>query len=497
MEMSYLLKCYEDIILQVKAPLTINNKKSLNLLFKYESDSYRIYKITIIKSEDRETINVSKPIHSFHPKVQKLELKSIIHFNDFENYIPLLKNHINFSGEKVLFASDSKVSNIFYVYEKCAITEINQNEIFFLYCNKYLNQKNECIKKTVKEKVFNLNAKIKIENYIHKNQLLIESKLSQLINKIKPDSSNELYKYSNDYNKRDCLKSVYLNLEKLMIFIDNEYKSYFNENIIVPQRTLVVKEIEIKKKLDFVRDYLLAVEVNKDLLNSIFEPIKLLSNNGYIKQITYCQLNYALEYVKGLMLIFQSNPFVFNESDWHLWLFDMNVNSFTFFDYLTNVIQEEVCNCESDAEKLQLLFNKLKQYNQHRFKIKKPLNNNLPDIKTQVSNWIEEEILFINRKSSLENKNFVNNNGPHAKDKILMNLSVAQISYFINILLQADIIKHSNQRDIFRMISENFKTNGTDTISVDSLSAKFYNVEDTTKKAIREKIIELMNLSKK
>jgi hypothetical protein len=47
------------------------------------------------------------------------------------------------------------------------------------------------------------------------------------------------------------------------------------------------------------------------------------------------------------------------------------------------------------------------------------------------------------------------------------------------------------------MISENFKTNGTDTISVDSLSAKFYNVEDTTKKAIREKIIELMNLSKK
>jgi hypothetical protein len=288
-----------------------------------------------------------------------------------------------------------------------------------------------------------------------------------------------------------------MNLEKLMVFIDKEYKSYFNEDIFVPQRTLVLKEFEIKKNLDFVRDYLLTIEVNEELIIILFEPIVLLSNNDNIKQITHCQYNYALDYVKGLMELFQSTPFIFAESNWQQWLFDMNVNSFKFFDYLTNAIQEEVCNCESDAEKVQLFYSKLKQYNQHRFKIKKALNNNLPDIKTQVSNWIEEEILFINRKSSLENTNFVNNNGPHAKDKILMNLSVAQISYFINILLQANIIKHSNQRDIFRMISENFKTNGTDTISVDSLSAKFYNVEDTTKKAIREKIIELMNLSKK
>jgi len=497
MEMSYLLKCYEDIILQVKASLTINNKKSLNVLFKYESDSYRIFKITINKSEDRETINVSKPIHSFHPEVQKLELKSIIHLNDFENYIPLLKKDINFSGEKVLFALDPHQENVFFLYEKCTLTELNQNEIFFLYCNKFLIQKNDSIKKAVKEKVFKLNTKSKIENYIQKNQLLIDSKLNQLLKKINPKSSNELYKYSNDYNKRDCLKTVYLNLEKLMIFIDNEYKSYLNENIFVPQRTLVFKELEIKTKLDFTRDYLLTIEVNKELLIILFEPLILLSNINSLKQITHCQFNYALEYVKGLMELFQSTPFIFSESDWHQWLFDMNINSFTFFDYLTNVIQEEIINCESDAEKLQLLFSKLKQYNQHRFKIKKAFNNNLPDIQTQVSNWIEEEILFINRKLSLENTNIVNNNESITKDKILINLSVAQISYFMNILLQANIIKHSNQRDIFRMISDNFKTNGTDTISVDSLSSKFYNVEDTTKIAIREKIIELMNLSKK
>jgi hypothetical protein len=63
--------------------------------------------------------------------------------------------------------------------------------------------------------------------------------------------------------------------------------------------------------------------------------------------------------------------------------------------------------------------------------------------------------------------------------------------------MQTGIIKHSNQRDVFRMIADNFKTNGTDSISVDSLSSKYYNVESTTKSAIKEKIIELLNLSKK
>jgi hypothetical protein len=110
---------------------------------------------------------------------------------------------------------------------------------------------------------------------------------------------------------------------------------------------------------------------------------------------------------------------------------------------------------------------------------------------------LEEEIEFINRKRNLEDSQ----RGPiktlQPINKILLGLSVAQISYFVNILMKTGIIKHANQRDVFRMIAENFKTNGTDNISIDSLSSKFYNVETSTKNAIKEKIIELLNLTKK
>ena len=113
MKIAYLLDCYDVLLRQVKSNVTVPNKVILNELVKKEDDSYRIYKITIIKREGTETIKISKPKHSFHPEVQRLELKTLFHFNEFEDYIPRLKNLIVFTGETILFARTNKVKTHF------------------------------------------------------------------------------------------------------------------------------------------------------------------------------------------------------------------------------------------------------------------------------------------------------------------------------------------------------------------------------------------------
>jgi hypothetical protein len=497
MKIAYLLDCYDVLLRQVKSNTTVSNKVILSELVKKEDDSYRIYKVTILKREGTETIKISKPKHSFHPEVQRLELKTLFHFNEFEEYIPRLKNLIDFTGETILFAVDHKSSNIFYVYEKCAISELNSKERFFLYCNQVLMEENQNIKLAIKEKVFKLKSNLKIEHYIHKNQLAMESQLNSLIKQINPETNNELYQYSEQYNKIDCLKSIYYNLEKLLLFIEKEYNEYLNVNIMVPHRTVLMNEYEIKPKLDFVRDSLLAKEINSDLLKILFEPILLLSTINLQNKITYYQFNYATEYVLELSQVLIDNPNHVNDSEIEEWLLDLNMNSLRFFDYKTTLIQKELDQFDSDVETLEFLYEKLKKFNQHRTKIKKSFFDKLPEIKVQICCWIEEEIEFINRKLNLEGKNNTVIKPSIEKTKILIGLSVAQLSYFLNILMQTDIIKHNNQRDVFRMISENFKTSGTDSISMDSLSSKFYNVETSTKNTIKEKIIELLNLTKK
>jgi len=451
MKIAYLLDCYDVLLRQVKSNVTVPNKVVLNELVKKEDDSYRIYKITIIKREGTETIKISKPKHSFHPEVQRLELKTLFHFNEFEDYIPRLKNLIDFTGETILFAKNKQSQNTFYVYEKCTISELNPKERFFLYCNQVLMEENQNIK---------------------------------------------LYQFSEEYNKIDCLKTIYSNLEKLLLFIEQGYNNYLNVNIMVPHRTVLINEYEIKPKLDFVRDSLLAKVVNSDLLKILFEPILLLSTINIQNKITYYQFNYAKEYVMELSLLLNENSNEVNDSDIAEWLLDLNMNSIRFFDYKTNVIQKELEQCESDIDQLELLYKKLKKFNQHRSKIIKAFNHKLPDSKVQICNWLEEEINFINIKRNIGYQQMNTNKTVEPTNKILIGLSVAQISYFVNILMKTGIIKHSNQRDIFRMIADNFKTNGTDNISIDSLSSKFYNVETSTKNTIKEKIIELLNLTK-
>ena len=95
MKISYLLDCYDVLLRQVKSNTTVSNKIILNELIKKETDSYRVYRVTISKREETETIKISKPKHSFHPDVPRLELKTIFNFNEFENYIPGLKKISN------------------------------------------------------------------------------------------------------------------------------------------------------------------------------------------------------------------------------------------------------------------------------------------------------------------------------------------------------------------------------------------------------------------
>ena len=497
MKIAYLLDCYDVLVRQVKSNTTISNKVILNELVKKEENSFRIYKVSIVKRDGTETVKVSFPRHSFHPEIQPLELKTIFQFTEFAEYIPRLKNLIEFTGETILFAADKQRRNTFYVYEKCSVGELNQKERFFLYCNQLLLEENQIIKLAIKEKVFKLKSNIKIEHYIHKNQLAMESLLNSLIKQINPETNNELYQYSNEFNKIDCLKCIYGNLEKLLLFIEKEYNEYLNVNIMVPQRTMLMNEYAIRPKLDFVRDSLLAKEVNKELLKILFEPIVLLSTINIQNKITYYQFNYATEYILELSQLLMENQTDVTNEEIAEWLLDLNMNSIRFFDYETNIIQEKLDKCESDGERLELLYKKLKKFNQHRSRIKKSFLDKLPEIKVQICCWIEEEIEFINRKRNIEDHNNESFKSSEPREKIMLGLSVAQMSYFLNLLMQTGIIKHNNQRDVFRMICENFKTKGTDSISMDSLSSKFYNVETSTKNTIKEKIIELLNLTKK
>jgi hypothetical protein len=493
MKISYLLECYDVVFRQTVSPITYSNKSIFEELSVNEKNSYRIFEIEFNKSN--RNLKICQTIHSLHPSVQELELKSIIQFHEFVEYIPVLKSIIEFTGENIFFAKHLECPNKFYVYEKCSITEIPVKERNLFYTNQVLKNENLNIKRAIKEQIFKYKSNVKIEHFIHKIQLALECQLHLLIKHIEPKTKKELYEYSNNFDKIDCLKCQFSHLEKLLVFLEREYIDYLNDKSMVPYRTVLIDEVEIASKVEYIRNSLLSMVVEKELLRIIFEPLLNLTNLHAHEKISYYQYNYSKKYVIDIEKFISQNPNGITQLEWCNWLIEMHVNMFEFFDYVTSLLRNEFNNCDTEIEKLELMFHYLKFYNQSKNKLGVSYKENLPEIKFQIYNWLEEEIEFLSRKKELTKKIEHQNENSGNQNKIHLNLSVSQLAYGINLLMKSGLIKNNNLKEVLQAATKLFKTDMAETISFDSLRSKFYNVETSTTDAVKVKIENLLNFT--
>lgn len=492
MRISYLLECYDVIFRQTISPVANSNQNIIEELSRFEKNSYRIFEIEINKKD----INLCQTIHSLHPEVKEVELKSFFHFHEFLEYIPKLNQIIHFSGENIFIAKHRTKISRFYVYEKCSITEIPLRERNLLYTHQLLKKENLNIKRAVKEQVFKYKSNAKIEHFIHKVQLALESQLHLLIKYIEPKTKKELYEYSKEYNKMDALKCQFYHLEKLLIFLEREYSEFLNNKLMVPYRTVLIDEVEIASKVEYVRNSLLSMVIDKELLQIIFDPLLDLTNLHAQEKISYYNYNYSKKYVDEIAKFIYDNQNNITQIDWCNWLIAMNVNMFKFFDYVTTILKQEFNNCETETEQLDLMFHYLKLHNKSKNKQSLSYQENLPEIEFQLYNWLEEEIEFLSRKKELAKKIELHNESVGNQNKIHLDLSVAQLAYALSIMIKAGCIKNNNLKEVLQIASELFKTDMTENISFDSLRAKFYNVETNTAEAVKSKIENLLNFSK-
>ncbi|MGL2993484.1 hypothetical protein [Flavobacterium sp. TSSA_36] len=462
----------------------------------FENISYRLYEIKIDKNNSEEKVKLHRTIHSLHPEVKSCDMKSIFHFKEYVDHIPHLNSIINFTGETIYLAKHWTDSNTFYVCEKCAINEIPNRERILLYTHQYLIKENVNIKRAIKEKVFKCKSNSKIQHFIQKIQLALECQLHQLIKHIAPKNKKELYEYSNKYNKIDAYKSQFFHLEKLLVFLENEYADYLNDKLMVPYRTILKDEVELTAKIQWVRNNLLAMVMDKELLQLLFDPIVKLSNLHLKDKISYYQYNYAKNYVVELANCLATTSDDYSQFEWCNWLMMRRVNTFQCFDFITALLKKEFLNCVSETEKLNSMFEHLRTFNQFKTNQGTCYQENLPEIHVQIYTWLEEEIAFLSRKKELTKMIENQTDLIGFPDKIHVDFSVAQLACFVDLLIKAGIIKNNNRKEVLQVVAQTVKTDMTETISVDSLRSKCYNIETSTSEAVAKKIEKILELTK-
>ena len=494
MKQKYILGIYDKLISEIKYNKKTTDSEINAYLKKCSSESHYLYKIKFSRQQGNIKYAYQKRVHNLHPNAPEF-INSDCDINpDFINLIPIILKELNILDNNLEFCWSEH--NILIVKQHCTLKELSKENRFFLYCFQTVFNANSSIKESLNDKFFRLKKEEGIELFIHRKQNALQNLSQALFKIINPDTPADIYSFSADYTKMDCLKIIYLYLEKLLVFIEKEYHTYLNVNSKVPYRSILVKELEIENKLNFVKSCLIDCNLTDELFQLAYQPILKIATIKIQKNITYNEFYYCIEYIKELYFHFKQNKDAVTESIIKDWLFELNFNSLDFFDYKTDEITKNLELLESDIEKTDLLFHFLKKFNQSRTTNFRKFNQKIPPIKDQLTSWIEEEIEYLSRRKKLGmNTNYTTNNA-EAKVKIQTSLSVAQLTYFFKILMKVKIIIHKNNAEIFRFIADNFNTKSSTQISADSVKNNFYNTDTNSKLKIRPLIIELLNLTK-
>lgn len=93
-----------------------------------------------------------------------------------------------------------------------------------------------------------------------------------------------------------------------------------------------------------------------------------------------------------------------------------------------------------------------------------------------------------NRKSIESNKSVVVSTG----EKIKSHLSVSQLALFCRLMYDQEAISVVKQTDILKFIANNFQTQNAPEISARSLRSKYYNIDLTTKEAVKDMLNKMI-----
>ncbi|OYX85220.1 MAG: hypothetical protein B7Y83_05475 [Flavobacteriales bacterium 32-34-25] len=201
MKQKYILENYDRILKEIKNPKIIFSNDLIPFLEKFTSESYLIYQIDFIKKNGKIKYIVKKPIHNLHPKGTKVNFKESDIPSEFKPFISEILDNLNILKNQSNLYCCSKNENTIYILEQCEIEDLSQEK-----------SENVKIKKTNKERVFKLKSKEEIEQHIHRKQYALENLAHKLIKEINPVNSLDLYQFSNNYDKTDCLKITYIYL---------------------------------------------------------------------------------------------------------------------------------------------------------------------------------------------------------------------------------------------------------------------------------------------
>lgn len=277
----------------------------------------------------------------------------------------------------------------------------------------------------------------------------------------------------------------YNQLDDILDLIQDEFETEFDREAKIPES----KKAEIMKSLESKYSqikYLLDDKSIDSKLSLVVKQFIENSINGNASKMTYGKIDYLENLIQEISDISETTSAKGMTDALRLCLVSANYNCNEFFRYCTDKIRAEVSAIEFDVDQIERLSYYLKNINQSNTLSGFRYNLKLPSIKEQLSDWLLEEIQFIEKKRKLSTISPDKDDDFSKRDfKLEFDMSVSQFAFFTKTLVESGVIQNKNVSELIRFLSKFVRTKRSGSISHESFRIKYYNVEDSTKDAVK------------
>ncbi len=354
-----------------------------------------------------------------------------------------------------------------------------------------INNEISRIKKSFEERMFNLKNDKQVERYIQRHQSCLIRLCDKIIQQLPPESFQKNTVSNNINSLLEIRYYLYTQLEGLLSHIEKYFGKYFNQDENIPSSYRIMGQIELREKLKeekFCKKC--------ELLEIALYPIEdFISCN---ENISFKKLIYLKELYKEINTTCSGCKETKPDCKLSCSLLYLNFNSFRFFSYLIGMVKQDIVNHQDVKDKIECLSFHQKKLNQAHLKPNFVYKPKEESIKEQVGDWIYEELSHYEKVHQMS-LNFSNDTVIELQEnfKIMTDMSVSQVAYFIRLLVDTGIIQNKNQREVISFFASHIKTKKTDSISPTSFHNKYYNIDFSTKEDLKERVIKLLNETQK
>lgn len=347
-----------------------------------------------------------------------------------------------------------------------------------------INAEVERIKQSFIHEIFGFGDERHLERYIQYHQRTLIRLMDETMRQ--RDTAGKIV--------RQAYARCYHGLEDLLVFIEKHFAKYFDQHAKAPEAYIAMVKNDIQSSMDVLHNGLLGRAACSCIADAVLHVFRRITEDDPSHEITYRKVLYAKELQRELSKLI-SNPDSRADinDDLRNLMYYLNYNSVKAFTCHKQYIDLALSEAETRPEKIEKLSYLLKRVNQAQVKPGISYNFYALGLTAQVNGYILEELEHLQRVHNLIP-------GPHTPGglfstvKIHLEMSVAQVAYLIKLFIDARILVNKNLTELLRFISTFLISKKTEAISYDSLRAKYYNVEQTTKEAVKANLLRMLSL---